>query len=436
MLNKVVNLVCIGGSDPSGGAGIQADVRAATVLGANCFSVVTAVTSQNSVKFFDAVQVPPKMIKSQLECIFDDFAVDAVTIGMVYDADSIRVISSFFKNTQIPIILDPVIKSTTGGVLLKKNALGLLKKTLIPLSYVVTPNVFEAELLSGIKINKYQDLVLAAENLSSKNVIITGHSLIGGKISDFVYEDGRHYSISGKKIPGENRGSGCNFAVALAYSIAKKNSLKESVEFAKQFTSQAIKYAERPGRGFKLARPKMDKAKLKLQEAIYKFAQINNAYSLIPEVQTNFVFATKNPRSLKDVVGVQGRIVRAGRQVVAAGTLEYGASRHVATALLVVRKKFPQIRSAINLKFDQKLIAKFEEMGAKILWYDRTVEPPSYKAEENKSVSWGVGQAIKNSKVAPDVIYHTGDVGKEPMILVFGTDPLDVVDKISKLTPR
>ena len=219
-----MNILAIGGSDPSSGAGIQSDIIAAQTLGANCFSVITAITAQNSTRFSHAEPVSAKSVDAQLNSILSDFDVDVITVGMVYDSQIIKKIHSRLKNTKIPIILDPVIKSTTRGALLKDDAISVLKKLLIPICHTTTPNVSEAEILSGVKIRKPEDLIKAAKiltNIGAKNVIITGHTFEKNKISDFVYYTNKHYSISGKKIPGQNHGSGCNFAIALAYCIAQ-----------------------------------------------------------------------------------------------------------------------------------------------------------------------------------------------------------------------
>ncbi|MFY9299737.1 MAG: bifunctional hydroxymethylpyrimidine kinase/phosphomethylpyrimidine kinase [Candidatus Nitrosotenuis sp.] len=430
-----MNILSIGGSDPSSGAGVQSDVRAAAALGVNCLTVITAITSQNTFAFSDVETVSTKSVGAQIDSVFSDFDVDAITIGMVYNSGIIQKIYSKLKDKKIPIVLDPVITSTTGGRLLEKSALDTLAK-LISISHVVTPNVGEAEVLSGVKIRKSPDLIRAARSISAlgaKNVVITGHSFVKNAISDFVYTNRKYYSISGKKIAGSNHGSGCNFAFALAYSIAKKQSVRDSVAFAKQFVYDSIKNSQRIGSGLAITRPVGDKIKQELGKAIGDFGRLKNVSQLIPECQTNFVYARKNAKSLADVVGVMGRIVKAGDRVVMAGDLEYGASRHVAAAVLAMQKKFPQVRAALNIKFDEKLVIKFSRAKNRIASYDRTVEPQESKLKENSSISWGIRHAIKNSTSAPDIIYHKGDFGKEPMIIVFGKNPKHVVSKISKI---
>jgi len=431
-----MNILAIGGSDPSSGAGIQSDILAASTLGANCFSVITAITAQNSCKFSYAEPVSPKSITAQIDSVLSDFDIDVITIGMLYDTATIKAAYTRLKNLKIPIILDPVIRSTTGGVLLKKDATSLLKKLVIPICHTITPNVAEAEALSGVKIRRPSDLVLAAKALSklgAKNVIITGHVFEKNKISDFVFDGIKHQYISGKKIPGQNHGSGCNFAIAVSFGVAKRKNIFDCAKFAKQFTYDSIKSAQRLGRGLKITRPSQDQLYTTLEKSIKKFEDLKEIHTHIPECQTNFVFAKNEAKSTGDILGVSGRIVRAGSQVITAGSLEYGGSRHVASAVLAMQKKFPKIRSALNLKYDENTIKKFAKAKAKIASYNRLLEPKSGKNKENTSVFWGTNQAIQNSPTPPDVIYHKGDFGKEPMIIVFGTTPDDVIQKIAKI---
>lgn len=430
-----MNILAIGGSDPSSGAGIQSDIKASQVLGANCFSVITTITAQNSKKFSLAEPIPVRSVEAQLESILSDFKVNVIVIGMVYDHSTIKKIHDKLEGKKIPIILDPVIKSTTGGVLLKKDAITSLKRFLIPISHVITPNVAEAEAISGVKIRKYDDLIRAAESISkigAKSTIITGHSFYKNKISDFIYHGNMHQSISGRKIPGQTHGSGCNFATALAYSIAQKSNVFDAARFAKQFTYQTITSARKLGSGVKITNSKPDPIRIELSLAINQFQEIKGISRLIPECQTNFVFARPKAKSIKDILGVAGRIVRTGSTITIAGSLEYGGSKHVATAVLTMQKKFPQIRSALNLRYDQNMVKKFAKHHT-VSSYDRIKEPKSSKAKENSSISWGVNFAIKNSLTPPDVIYHKGDWGKEAMIIVFGNNPGHVLDKISKI---
>ena len=380
--------------------------------------------------------VSQKILKNQLDSVISDFKIDGIKIGMVYNSEIIKTIYRELKNIKIPIVLDPIIKSTTGGLLIEKIAINDFKKFLIPLATVITPNKFEAEYLSEIKIDSKKSLQKAAkkiQDMGAKNIVITGLET-NGQISDFILERKSQYTISGKKIPKINHGSGCNYSSSLLFSLVNGASLKEAVKFSKQFTYDSIKNAKNIGYGISITQIKnKDDIHIELTRAINKFVEIRNIYKGIPECQTNFVFSKKNPKSIKDILGVSGRIVKTGNTVTVAGDLSYGGSKHVATALITMNKKFSYVRSAINLRYNKEIISKLRKERLHISSYDRNAEPKNVKTKEGSSIEWGIKYAIKNLKEPPDVIYHKGDFGKEPMIIIFAKTPALIIEKISKL---
>ena len=431
-----MNILSIAGSDPSSGAGIQNDIKVFSSLGAYGLTVITALTSQNTRKFSHVEKVSTKMVKNQLHSVLSDFKIDAIKIGMVYSSEAIKTINQTIRKIKIPIVLDPVFESTTGGVLLKKEAYADFKRLLVPLCNVITPNISEAEKLSGIKIKNEKDAKQAAikiQNLGAKNVIITGF-LHGNIVKDFVLEDSKFYSFSAKKIPVKNHGSGCTFSASLAVLLTRGKILSDAVKIAKEFTTESIKNSQRLGKGIAIVSvDTKDKIKKELEDSISGFTKIKNAYKLIPEVGTNFVFSNPKPRSINDIVGISGRIVKSFDNVLVAGSLEYGGSRHVGSALLEVAKKFPQTRSALNVKYDKKLISKAKTKRMVVKNYQRGNEPSKTKSKEGGTVPWGIRNAIRDSVKAPDVIFHTGDIGKEPMSIIFGNDPKDVLGKLVRI---
>lgn len=431
-----MNLLSIGGSDPSSGAGIQSDVKTFDSLNAYGLTIITAITGQNTSSFGMVQPASQKILKNQIDSVISDFKIDGIKIGMVYNSEIIKTISRELKNKKIPIVVDPVIKSTTGGLLIERKAIKDFKKFLIPLSTVITPNKFEAEILSEIKINSKKTLQRAAQkiqDMGAKNVIITGLET-NDQISDFILEQKNQYTISGKKILKINHGSGCNYSASLLFSLASGTSLREAVKFSKQFTFNSIKNSQSIGHGISITQIKnKDKIYEELTHGINEFIQIKNIYKSIPECQTNFVFSKKNPKSIKEILGISGRIVKTGNSVTVAGDLVYGGSKHVATALMVMNKKFPEIRSAINLRYNEEIISKLIKKRLIITSYDRNEEPKNIKNKDGSSVGWGVKHAIRNLKKAPDGIYHKGDFGKEPMIIIFAKTPTLVLEKISKL---
>ena len=359
-----------------------------------------------------------------------DFHIDAIKIGMVYNSEIIKVINSKLRNIRIPIIVDPIIKATTGTILLKKDALNDYKKMIIPLADVITPNKHEAKILSGE--SNIREAAKKIQNLGAKSVIITGATISKGMISDFILENEKEYQITGKMISIINHGSGCNYSASIAVLLAKQIPLGTAVKTAKNYVYKSIKNSKNIGKGVRITHQKISSEKMELLESINEFKQIKNAYKIIPECQTNFVLAKKRPKTIKDVLGVSGRLVKSGKEIVTAGDLVYGGSHHVGTAVIEVNKKFPNIRSGLNIKFDAKIISNAKRCGLVVLNYDRKKEPKRSKQKEGLSIKWGMNYALKTK--SPDVIYHKGDIGKEPMILVFGDTPNDVIKNISKMT--
>lgn len=433
-----MHVLSIAGSDPSSGAGIQGDMKTFNAFGAYGLSVVTAVTSQNTSRFFDVEPVSPSLVKSQIRSILEDFHIDAIKIGMVYDKQTIRVIHSELEKIKIPIILDPIFKSTTGGILQMESAFLDFKKLLVPLSYVITPNMIEAEKISGIKIKSLKDMKNAArkiQKIGAKNVVIKGgHFLKGDKVTD-VLLDGKKFRIfSHARMKFESHGGGCTFSSALCANIARGKKLSDAIDSARLFTVGSMRNVTKIGKGLAVIKPtEGDKIENQLSHAISEFCSIESIYEYIPECQTNFVYSISNPIVLKDVMGLEGRIVRTGKFATVAGYLKYGGSKHVASAVLEMTRKFPSVRSGLNVKYDDKTIKKAISKGLKVSSYDRKKEPQEIREKEGSTTSWGIKAAITSLKTPPDIIFHKGDFGKEAMILIFGKNPAEVLRKILKI---
>ncbi len=434
-----MNILSIAGSDPSSGAGIQGDMKTFNAFGAYGLSVITAVTSQNTRKFFGVEPVSASLVKSQIRSILEDFHIDAIKIGMVYDKQTVRVIHSELEKIKVPIILDPIFKSTTGGDLQIRNAFVDFKKLLLPIVYIITPNVPEAEKISGIKIKSLNDMKNAAkkiQKMGTKNVIIKGgHFSSGSKVVDVLLDDKKFYIFSHDRLKFENHGGGCTFSASLCANIARGKKLPDAVDAARLFTIESMIKATKIGRGLAITtQTKGDEIENHLASAISKFCSIDSIYEYIPECQTNFVYSTPSPLSLNDIMGLEGRIVRAGKHVTAAGHLKYGGSKHVASAVLEMARKFPVIRSGLNLKYDKKTIGNAISKKLEVSSYDRSVEPLGTKKKEGVTVSWGIKASIKDRKTPPDIVFHTGDFGKEAMIIIFGKNPEDILRKTLKVT--
>ena len=421
-----MNVLSIGGSDPSTGAGIQSDIKTFENHGVYGFTVITAITSQNTKKIYEILPIPAKMVKSQLKSVLEDFQIDAIKIGMVYDSSIIKAIHATVKQAKCPIVVDPIIKSTTGTILLKKSALNDFKKMIVPIATIITPNKKEAEILSDC--HSTVDAAKKIQELGAKNVIVTGSNETKNAIEDFVLEADKNYNLKGKKIKITNHGSGCNYSASITASLAMKKTIHDSALQAKEYVFQSIKNSKSLGKGIKITFTEQSDIHRELSRSIVNFQNIRDVSKMIPECQTNFVFSKIKPKKIDDVLGISGRLVKSGKKVLQAGSIIFGGSQHVATAIIEVSKKFPDIRSAINIKYELELIENAKKRGLTVTSYDRNQESKRSKKKENSSISWGVSSCLKSNP--PDIIYHKGDMGKEPMIIIFGTEPSEVLKKI------
>lgn len=234
----------IAGSDCSGGAGIQADIKTMTTNGVYAMSVITALTAQNTTGVYDVMEVTPEFLGLQLDLIFKDIYPDAVKTGMVSSRELIGVIAEKLTEYNAGnVVVDPVMVSTSGSKLLSDDAISDLKEKLLPLADVVTPNIPEAEVLAGMTIKSSEDMIEAAkfisENYNCSVLCKGGHSI--NDANDLLYSDGKYMWFKGQRIDNPNtHGTGCTLSSAIASNLAKGCSLEEAVRRAKEYISGAL----------------------------------------------------------------------------------------------------------------------------------------------------------------------------------------------------
>lgn len=237
-------VLTIAGSDSSGGAGIQADLKTMIVNGVYGMSAVTALTAQNTTGVAGIMEVPPEFLAQQLDCIFTDIFPDAVKIGMVSSAELIRTIAGKLRKYQAGnIVVDPVMIATSGARLIDEEAVIVLEKELLPLADLLTPNIPEAEILAGLHIHSALDMALAAEKIGERYGCAVlckgGHQQ--NDANDLLWAKGRAVWFYGKRIDNPNtHGTGCTLSSAIASNLAKGLPLEESVRQAKEYLSGAL----------------------------------------------------------------------------------------------------------------------------------------------------------------------------------------------------
>jgi hydroxymethylpyrimidine/phosphomethylpyrimidine kinase len=235
-------------------------------------------------------------------------------------------------------------------------------------------------------------------------------------------------------------GTGCSLATAIASYHILGFSWLEAISHARSLILKAIEKGLELGSQFgtidqfALLKDQSKRYEIieQLKMAFEKIKNENIGY-LIPEIQTNFVYALPNATDLKDVAGFPGRIINYKNNLFAITSPEFGASRHVASLVISAKRYYPEVSSAMALRFIPELIPILKKSGFKISSFDRKMEPKQIKEKEGSSLDWGVSEALEKTKIMPDIIYDLGDVGKEPVIRVFGVNPFDVAEKIIKI---
>lgn len=243
----VAQALTIAGSDSGGGAGIQADLKTFQERMVFGTSVIVAITSQNTLGVHDIHKVPVPNVNSQLKAVFDDFDIKALKTGMLPDIDIMHAVAcELRKHTDIPIVVDPVMVAKGGASLMENEAAATLIKEILPLATVLTPNVPEAEVITGMTIKTLDDLLAAAKKIQAmgvKNVVIKGgHRLETTDAEDIlITEDGEVVSLSAERVDTERtHGTGCTYSACITAELAKGKSVKEAVTTAKAYIAAAI----------------------------------------------------------------------------------------------------------------------------------------------------------------------------------------------------
>lgn len=430
----MISALSIAGSDSSGGAGIIADMKSFASIGVHGCAVVTCITAQNT-KVVEAIfSLPPALVKSQIQAVLGDVEIRAAKIGMLYSEEIADVVADRLEGVSFPIVVDPILLATVGQKLHKENLVGALRKRIIPLSTLVMPNIHEAQVLANVTIRDENDVALACKklrDLGARNVLIKGGHL-KERATDFFYDGNEVIQYEGYRFEKELHGSGCLLSTLVAGYLALGLELRDAIQKAKKRVSIGFKESYSVGSGVHIINschfPQEYKVWSALRSASIELCRFLPK-DLVPEVGINFAYALPFAESLEEVCALSRRIVREGDGVSSPGCPEFGASTHVARIILTAMRFNPLMMSAANLKYDERMIKRCDEMGLSVGHFRREYEPGGVS-----SMTWGTEQAISEKGEVPDIICDKGEVGKEPMCRILGTDPSDVLSKIRKIS--
>lgn len=431
----------IAGSDSGGGAGIQADLKTFAALEVYGASVITSVTAQNTVDVSGIHDLPAEFVTLQLDTVARDLPIHAIKTGMLSNPGIIRAVSQRLKALGVErVVVDPVMVAKGGAALLQKEAEAELMQGLLPLAYVVTPNLGEAQVLADMPIRHLGDMEEAARRIHAKGpryVVVKGGHLSGAPID--VFFDGRTCEhITAERLETKStHGTGCTFASAIAAELAKGAEVVAAVRRAKAFITTAIRLAEPLGHGHgpthHLGALYQEASRYdilcQLEQAVAAL-QTADIAALIPEVQSNLGMALPTAHRLADVAAWEGRIIRLGDRIQPVGSPRFGASRHVATVILSAMRLDATARSAMNIRYRDDILQACQAAGLRMSRFSRRDFPAEVEAREETTLAQGVAEAIREFGAVPDVIYDRGGVGTEAMVRVLGHDPLHVAHKV------
>lgn len=440
-------VLTIAGSDPSGGAGIQQDLRTFSVLGGFGAAVPTALTVQNSRGVFEVMPVPVEHLDLQLEKVLEDIPVVAAKTGMLVNDEIVKKCAEHLDTFRPEfIVVDPVLYSKNGRVLLDTPGWEAMKEFLLPMADVITPNMQEAEALWGRPVKDLDDMRAAVVEIQARwkksAIVVKGGHMAGDSVVDVVcMPSGGIHEITRQRVENPHtHGTGCAYSAALTLFLARGMDTIAACEAAARFMTLSIKGGFKIGEGIGPVNPlaflrnEVEQGQvLRGLEAAWNLLSSYQCRALVPEVQINIGYALPYAMSVEDVAAFPGRIVGLGQGVARVGCPAFGASSHVARIVLTAMEKDPAMRAAMNIRYDESYLKRAKALDYMVAEFARSEEPVHIKEKEGSTLVWGVKQAMTNHESVPDVIFDTGDIGKEPIIRVLGCNPTEVVEKALRI---
>jgi hydroxymethylpyrimidine/phosphomethylpyrimidine kinase len=420
----------IAGSDSIGGAGIQTDIKAMAAVGVHAHTVVTAITAQNTCSVKEIMPVPVGMVEAQFKTVMADSDVKAVKTGMLYSGEIAETVADLLEDRNMPFVADPVLIAGVGDVL-SNDSDGLrraLKKRIVPLCDILTPNRYEAEVLSGITIRNEDDARTACELLGKEGttIYLKGGHIDSRNVVDTLYNGAEFKRFEYPRLERAGHGGGCTLSAYITAHLAKGYDALNAIIRSREMIQESIATMYAVGKGNKIVNPmvpaQQDEARAvlsSLDKAADRLVRIlPNEW--VPKPATEFGYAAESPKDAAEVAAVQGGISSSGGVVKKNGNAKFGASPHTAKMILTAMAQDKRQRSAIGLAFAEDLVSTMEEVGM-----------AGITAEGNGDVFRVISKAMKKHGSVPDAVFYRKGNGKGVFLL--GKDPGDIVGKIDSI---
>jgi hydroxymethylpyrimidine/phosphomethylpyrimidine kinase len=454
----------IAGSDPTSGAGIQADIRTFDRCGVHPFSAITAITYQNATEFLGYKSLSEDLGK-QLDSILGSYPIKYVKIGMIPDVKALDIIVKSVKKYELIAVLDPVSDSSAGARISSEGLELEIERDLFPHLKILTPNVNEASFYTNTDLfNKHEsdieELKNAAKSLvkklhikgkhpqEKKAVVIKSAGTTKDSIFDLVCIgrsgetaenfDFRTYTKAKLPLKGNIHGTGCVFSSAITGFLAIGHPIRTAIEKAEAFfDSRFQKFIELPNEGLildlTLPEPKIEV--INQIKEVYNYISESKKFSvLIPEVRMNISGSLQSATSKGDIAGIEGRITVINGYPQASGEIKFGVSDHTARLILSAKKFDESINFVTNLKYNPDWIITIQDStDLDLQEIIREDQPSEIKKKEFSTMQWLIKESIERSGKIPDIIWDRGAMGKEPIIRLFGKNSKDMIEKLEKI---
>ncbi len=422
----------IAGSDSIGGAGLQADVKAMGALDVHATCIVTAVTAQNTHNVSKIYPLSLEMIDLQFDSILSDCKINGIKTGLLYSPEIAKVVSERLEDHESPLIVDPVLIAGVGGSLAEAGLAEAIKKYLMPLCDLITPNKHEAEVLSGIKINNEYDATLACELIGKdgSSVYLKGGHMNTKNVIDYLYLNSTIKKFEYPRLNRSGHGSGCTLSSFITANCANGLDIATSVLKSRALIQRSIDTQYAIGKGDDVVNPMVyledGPSVSNVLDEVDKVASIIVEVlpiDFVPKNGINIAYATPKAKGPEDIAAIKGRIVIRRDKLKKKGPAKFGTAEHLSFVILSAMKYDPDMRCVMSLKHSSDTEDLMEELGFVMGQFDR---------KRNNTIEDLVNDVIKNIGRVPDAITDPYDK-KEKLIRVFGKDPMDVLKKIESV---
>lgn len=420
----------VAGSDSIGGAGIQADVKAMSAVGVHAATVITAVTAQNTRGVNGILPLPEEFIKAQLEAVLKDADVKAIKTGMLYSAEIVGTVADILEDHEAPLVVDPVMVAGTGSSLSDDGLADALRRKLLPICELVTPNKSEAEVLAKMKIKSKDDERLAAELIGKQGsaVLMKGGHYNTSTVVDMLYLSSEFTKMEYPRLKKAGHGSGCVLSSYITAHMAKGMDVANAVFKSRELIQEAIATQYSVGGGDLVVNPIVkggdSEGFLVLDALDAAAARILDVVpeELVPKGGMNIAMAMRNAAGPEQIAAIDKRLTVRNGMIRKGGPAKFGTAEGLSYILMAVMKKDPETRCVMSLAYSDDMMDVMEEVGLTSV----IAEMPKDRLMESTD------KALSKSKTVPDAIVDKGSK-KERIVRLLAKDTADMMSKLEQI---